>query len=43
METAEQWNWVILAYGFCTTVLVTYVTTIAVRIGRTRKKLGDSS
>ena len=43
MESAEQWNWVLLAYGFCYTVLVAYVVSIAVRISRTRKRLGDGT
>jgi len=43
MEAAEQWNWVLLAYGFCYTVLVVYVSSIAVRITRTRRRLGGDA
>ncbi len=41
MEIAEQWNWVLLAYGFFYIVLVTYVVSIAMRIARTQKRLGE--
>lgn len=43
MTTAEQWNWVLLAYGFTYVTLVLYVTSIAVRITRVRRRLGDES
>ncbi|MDJ0791264.1 MAG: hypothetical protein QNJ71_05155 [Acidimicrobiia bacterium] len=43
MEFADQWNWVFLAYAFCYTVLVTYVVSIAARISRSRKRLGEES
>ncbi|HSJ72469.1 MAG TPA: hypothetical protein VLA29_12575 [Acidimicrobiia bacterium] len=43
MRTAEQWNWVLLAYGFAYVTLVLYVTSIAVRITRVRRRLGDES
>jgi hypothetical protein len=43
MEAAEQWNWVLLAYGFCYAVLVAYVSSIAIRISRTRKRLSEGS
>lgn len=41
MTYAEQWNWVALAYGFTYFVLVLYASSIALRITRARKKLGD--
>ena len=41
MTYAEQWNWVALAYGLTYFVLVLYVSSIALRITRARKKLGD--
>jgi hypothetical protein len=41
MDIATEWNWVLLAYGFAYTTLVLYVTSIAVRITRARKRLGD--
>ena len=43
MRVAEQWNWVLLAYGFAYFVLVLYVTSIALRITRVRRRLGDGS
>ena len=43
MEAAEQWNWVLLAYGFCYAVLVVFVISIAVRISRVRDRLGDQT
>ncbi len=43
MSAAEQWNWVLLAYGFAYVTLVLYVTSIAVRITRARRRVGDES
>lgn len=43
METATEWNWVLLAYGFAYASLVAYVASIAVRITRARKRLGEGS
>jgi hypothetical protein len=43
MTYAEQWNWVALAYGVAYFALVAYGGSIAVRINRARKKLGDVS
>jgi hypothetical protein len=43
MTYAEQWNWVALAYGVTYLVLVLYASSIALRITRARKKLGDPS
>lgn len=43
MSFAEQWNWVLLAYGFTYVVLIAYVASIALRITRSRGKLGDGS
>ncbi len=40
--TAEQWNWVGLAYGVTYIGLVAYASSIAVRISRARKKLGGT-
>jgi len=42
MSYAEQWNWVALAYGVTYFVLVAFAASIAVRITRARKKLGDA-
>lgn len=39
---ADQWNWVALAYGVAYFTLIGYATSVAVRITRARKKLGDS-
>lgn len=43
MDIATEWNWVLLAYGFAYAALVGYVASIAVRIGRARKRLGGES
>ena len=43
MDIATEWNWVLLAYGFAYAALVGYVTSVAVRIGRARKRLGEGS
>jgi hypothetical protein len=43
MTYAEQWNWVALAYGVTYLVLVLYASSIAFRITRARRKLGDPS
>lgn len=43
MTYAEQWNWVALAYGVAYLVLVLYASSIAFRITKARKKLGDPS
>ncbi|GMQ94134.1 MAG: hypothetical protein BMS9Abin12_1618 [Acidimicrobiia bacterium] len=42
MESADQWNWVTLAYGVAYFVLVVYAVSIALRITRARKRLGDT-
>lgn len=42
MEIASEWNWVIFAYGVAYFVLIGYASSIAIRITRARKKLGDS-
>jgi CcmD family protein len=42
MPTAEQWNWVFLAYAFTYLVLVVFVASLAVRINTARRRLdGD--
>ena len=41
MSSAEQWNWVLFAYGFAYAALVLYGTSIAVRITRARRRLGE--
>jgi hypothetical protein len=41
MNSTEQWNWVLLAYGFAYVTLVLFVTSIAVRITRARRRLGE--
>ncbi len=43
MSQTEQWNWVMLAYGFTYAALITYVVSVALRITRSRKKLGERS
>ncbi len=40
MPSAEQWNWVFLAYAFTYVVLVVFVASIAVRINAARQRLG---
>jgi hypothetical protein len=40
---ADQWNWVALAYGVAYFTLIGYATSVAVRITRARRKLGDQS
>lgn len=40
---ASEWNWVMFAYGVAYFALVTYSISIALRIARARKKLGDPS
>jgi len=41
MSIAEQWNWVILAYGVAYFTLVGYAASIGIRISRARKRLGE--
>jgi len=41
MEYADQWNWVAMAYGITYFALVVYATSVAVRITRARRKLGE--
>jgi hypothetical protein len=43
MTAAEQWNWVVLAYGFAELALVVYVVSIALRIRRAKQRLGDGA
>jgi len=43
MEFTDQWNWVALAYGVAYFVLVAYAASIALRITRARKRLGETS
>jgi len=43
MTYAEQWNWVALAYGVAYFVLIAYAGSIALRINRASRKLGDTS
>lgn len=42
MEIAEQWNWVVLAYFVTYGTLVAYSISIALRMTRARKKLGET-
>ncbi len=42
MEIAEQWNWVVLAYLVTYGTLVAYSISIALRITRARKALGET-
>jgi len=41
MSFSEQWNWVLLAYGFTYLTLVVFAASIAVRISHARHSLGD--
>jgi uncharacterized membrane protein len=41
MTNTEQWNWVLMAYGFAYIVLVLFVVSIGVRITRARRRLGE--
>ncbi|MGI9666325.1 MAG: hypothetical protein ACR2N2_04375 [Acidimicrobiia bacterium] len=43
MDTATEWNWVLLAYGFTYTVLVAYVASIAIRITRAKSVLEEDA
>jgi len=43
MSFSEQWNWVLLAYGFASITLVVFTASIAVRISRARRILGDDA
>lgn len=43
MEYANEWSWVLLAYGVTYFGFVAYASSIAVRISRASKKLGDPS
>ncbi|MDK1010814.1 MAG: hypothetical protein QGM46_06855 [Actinomycetota bacterium] len=43
MEYANEWNWVLLAYGVTYFALVVYASSIALRISRARKRLGGPS
>lgn len=40
MEYADQWNWVVMAYGITYFALVAYAISVAVRVTRARRKLG---
>ncbi|MEZ5176276.1 MAG: hypothetical protein R2823_08745 [Acidimicrobiia bacterium] len=40
MDTAEQWNWVGLAFGATYISLVVFAASIAARINKAREKLG---
>lgn len=43
MSSAEQWNWVLVAYGFTFFVLVVFTASIAVRLSRVRRRLDEGS
>lgn len=43
MTSADQWNWVFLAYAFTIVALGTYATSIAVRLQRARKRYDQRS
>lgn len=43
MTQASQWNWVLLAYGFTYFALIAYTVSIALRIQRSRERLGERS
>ena len=43
MSVAEQWNWVLLAYGFTFLALVAYTSSVAIRLSRSRRRLDDRS
>lgn len=41
MDTAEQWNWVGLAFSATYVCLVVFAASIATRISRAKQRLGD--
>lgn len=41
MEYTDQWDWVAMAYGITYFTMVAYGTSVAVRITRARRKLGE--
>ncbi|GMR02631.1 MAG: hypothetical protein BMS9Abin20_0973 [Acidimicrobiia bacterium] len=41
MDPSVQWNWVLLAYGFAYIGLVAFAASIAMRITRARRRLGE--
>jgi hypothetical protein len=43
MTSAEQWNWVLMAYGIAYFALVAFASSIAIRITRARRRLEESS
>ncbi len=43
MDPSVEWNWVMFAYGVTYGSLVLFTTSIAVRIARARRKLGETT
>ena len=43
MTAADQWNWVLLAYGFTFLSLVAYTASVAIRLSRARRRLDERS
>lgn len=43
MDISTQWNWVIFGYGVAYTALTLFATSIAVRIARARRRLGEGT
>ena len=43
MDIASEWNWVLLAYGFAYVMLAGYVASVATRISRAKRRLGEGS
>lgn len=43
MTSVEQWNWVLFAYGFAYLALVVFMVSIAVRMARSKRRLGEES
>lgn len=41
MSSTEQWNWVLLAYGFTFFVLVMFTASIAVRLAKAHRRLDE--
>jgi hypothetical protein len=41
MDIAVQWNWVMFGYGVAYTALVLFTSSIAGRISRARRRLGE--
>ncbi len=43
MDYAYQWNWVMFGYGVAYAALVVFASSIAVRVTRARRRLGEET